>query len=105
MTKLNKLSDSADLSEDPSKKHFLYKILNPNSVCVFGANNNLLHTMGSMQMRNIIFGGGLNGKIYPIHPRLDKVQGLKAYKSVFEVPVIPELAFLILPTKAVPQVI
>lgn len=105
MTKINKSSDSADLSEDPSKEHFIYKILNPSSVCVFGANNNLLNTMGSMQLRNIIFGGGLNGNIYPIHPRLDKVQGIKAYKSVSEVPVIPDLAFIILPPKAVPKVI
>ena len=78
MTKIDKLSDSVDLSEDPSKEHFIYKILNPNSVCVFGANNNLLDTMGSMQLRNIIAGGGLDGNIYPIHPRLNKVQGLKA---------------------------
>ena len=59
--------------------------------------------MGSMQLRNIIAGGGVE-EIYPVHPRLDKIQGFKAYRSVLDLPVTPDLAFLILPTKAVPQV-
>ncbi|MHA1660828.1 MAG: CoA-binding protein [Promethearchaeota archaeon] len=106
MTNINKgnLSKSTIASEDPSEKHFIYKILHPKSICIFGANNNLLQTMGSMQFRNCVAGGGFNGNIYPIHPRLDKVQGFKAYKSVLDLPIIPDLAFLILPPKAVPQV-
>ncbi|NHJ25624.1 MAG: hypothetical protein EAX89_13655 [Candidatus Lokiarchaeota archaeon] len=88
----------------PYKDHFLYNILNPKSIAVFGANNNLLETMGSMQLRNIIAGGGLTGNIYPIHPRLENVQGIKAYKSVLDLPITPDLAFLILPTTAVPTV-
>ena len=88
---------------EPFKDHFLYSLLNPRSLAVFGANNNLLTTMGSMQLRNIIAGGGVED-IYPVHPRLDKIQGFKAYKSVLELPVTPDLAFLILPTRAVPKV-
>ena len=87
-----------------NKDHFLYPFLNPRSIAVFGANNNLLTTMGSMQLRNIIAGGGFNSNIYPIHPRLETVQGIKAYKSIKDLPIIPELAFLILPTRVVPQV-
>ena len=34
--------------------------------------------MGSMQLRNIIAGGGLE-EIYPVHPRLDKIQGFKGF--------------------------
>jgi acyl-CoA synthetase (NDP forming) len=88
----------------PFKDHFLYNILNPRSIAVFGANNDLLGTMGSMQLRNIIAGGGLDGNIFPIHPRLDTVQGIKAYKSILDLPLTPDLAFLILPTKVVPTV-
>jgi len=87
-----------------NRDHFLHPFLNPKSIAIFGANNNLLTTMGSMQLRNIIAGGGLETNIYPIHPRLDIIQGFKAYKSVKDLPTIPELAFLILPTRAVPQV-
>ncbi len=85
-------------------EHFLHKILNPKSLCVFGTNNNLLTTIGSMQLRNIIAGSGLND-IYPVHPRLSEVQGYKAYKSVLDLPIVPDLAFLILPTKVVPKVL
>jgi acetyltransferase len=85
------------------KDHFLYKILNPDSLAVFGANNNLLTTMGSMQLRNIIT-GGFKGEIYPIHPRLKQVQGYKAYKNILDVPETPDLAFLILPPHAIPEV-
>ena len=59
--------------------------------------------MGSMQFQNII-NGGFEGDLYPIHPKLDNVQGYKAYKSVLELPDIPELAFIILPPKIVPTV-
>jgi len=85
------------------KESFIEQILNPKRICVFGANNNLLGTMGSMQLHNIITGGGFS-EIYPIHPRLEEVQGFKAYKSILDVPITPDLAFLILPTKAVPEV-
>jgi acyl-CoA synthetase (NDP forming) len=87
-----------------SEVHILHKILNPKSICVFGANNNPITTMGSMQLRNIIAGGALNSQIYPIHPKLENVQGFKAYKSVLDLPITPELAFIILPPNAVPQV-
>ncbi|MFX0048823.1 MAG: CoA-binding protein, partial [Candidatus Hermodarchaeota archaeon] len=87
-----------------NKNHFLHQFLNPKSIAIFGANNNLLTTMGSMQLRNIISGGGLTSNIYPVHPSLDTIQGLKAYKSVIDLPVVPDLAFLILPTRVIPQV-
>jgi len=90
--------------KEQNKDHFLYPFLNPRSIAIFGANNNLLTTMGSMQLRNIIAGGGFTNNIYPVHPRLETVQGFKAYKSIMDVPITPDLAFLILPTRAVPQV-
>lgn len=90
--------------EDLNESHFLYSILNPKSICIFGANNNLLTTMGSMQLRNIIAGGFPKEKIYPIHPRLNEVQGMKAYKNVLDLPKTPDLAFIILPPRIIPQI-
>ena len=106
LTNVNEKSSakSGQNDEDLSKNHFLYKILNPKSMCVFGANNNLIATMGSMQLRNCLAGGGFDDDIYPIHPRLDNVQGFKAYKSVLDLPIVPDLAFIILPPKVVPEV-
>lgn len=98
------LSLTVNHEKELNNDHFLHIFLNPRNIAIFGANNNLLTTMGSMQLRNIIAGGGFSNNIYPIHPRLDNVQGFKAYKSVKELPIIPDLAFLILPTRAIPQV-
>ncbi|MFW9773289.1 MAG: CoA-binding protein [Candidatus Thorarchaeota archaeon] len=95
---------SQDNKKFPYKDHFLYRIFNPKTIAIFGANNNLLTTMGSMQLRNIRAGRGLDDGIYPIHPRLDVIQGYKAYKSIIDLPIIPDLAFLILPTMVIPQV-
>ena len=87
----NNVEKSDQTDENLSQNHFLYKILNPKSMCVFGANNNLIATMGSMQLRNCIAGGGFDENIYPIHPRLENVQGFKAYKSVLDLPIVPDL--------------
>ncbi len=85
--------------------HFLHPFLNPKSICVFGANNEFLSTMGAMQLRYIIFGGFPRNQIFPIHLRLEEIQGLKAYKSVLDLPETPELAFIILRPDIVPQVL
>ena len=90
-------------TKNPLENHFLHKLLNPQSICVFGANNDLMGTMGSMQLRNIIK-GGFEGNIYPIHLKLSEVQGYKAYQSVLDLPETPDLAFVILPPRIVPKV-
>ncbi len=87
------------------KEHFLNTFLNPKSIAVFGANNKFLDTMGAMQLRNIIAGGFPRDKIFPIHLRLTQIQGLRAYKSILDVPEPPDLAFIILRPQIVPQVL
>jgi len=82
--------------------HFLDKFLHPNSVAVYGANNKG-SGIGSFQLMGLIV-SGFKGKIYPIHLKLDSVMGFKAYKSVLDLPEVPDLVLIILPTKVVPQV-
>ncbi len=83
--------------------HFLDKLLHPQSIAVYGANNNI-QTMGTNQLVNII-DNGFKGKIFPIHRKLDKVLGYPAYKSIADVPEVPDLALLTLPTRAVAGVL
>ncbi len=84
-------------------KHFLHEILNPKSIAVYGANNTYGTTMGTMQLINIIC-SGFKGEIYPIHLKLDLVLGHRAYKTIAEVPEIPDLVIIVLPSHIVPQV-
>jgi len=78
--------------------HFLHDFLRPKSIAIYGANNSYGTTMGTMQLIRII-SSGYKGKIFPIHLKLDKVLGFKAYKSIAEVPELPDLVIIVLPLK------
>ncbi|MCP4764263.1 MAG: CoA-binding protein [archaeon] len=84
--------------------HFLEKLSNPKSVAIYGANNDFLGTMGTIQML-VLLDTGYKGKIYPIHLKEEKVLNIPAYKSISEIPEIPDLALITLPTKVVPHVL
>ncbi len=85
------------MSENP-----LHRIFNPGSIAIFGASEKM-STMGTFQLVNIL-GGGFPGNVYPVHPNLDMVQGLKAYRSALDLPEAPDLAQIVINAKAVPGV-
>jgi acyl-CoA synthetase (NDP forming) len=80
----------------------LNSIANPKSVAFFGASNRF-SAMGTNQL-NSLLDLGFKGNIYPIHPKENSVLGLKAYKKVADLPEIPDLAVMVLPTRIVPRV-
>ena len=82
--------------------HFLKDFLNPQSVAIYGANNQYT-TFGTFTLMHIIT-DGYKRIIYPIHLKLDKVLGRKAYKNIADVPEVPDLVIIVLPPKVVPQV-
>ncbi len=84
--------------------HFLEEFVNPKSIAFFGANGNLLTNIASQQLINL-YDNGYKGKIYPIHPKLEKVFGYKAYKNVLDLPEIPDLAMIVVNKKFVPQIL
>ena len=79
----------------------LYPIVNPRSIAFFGASNRFA-SMGTNQLSSLL-SLGFEGKIYPIHPKEEQVQDLAAYKSVLDLPAIPDLAVMVLPTQVVPE--
>jgi acetyl-CoA synthetase (ADP-forming) len=79
----------------------LYPIANPQSIAIFGASNNVT-TMGTGLLGSLL-DLGFTGEIYPIHPKEDHVLNLKAYRSVFDLPAVPDLALIVLPTRIVPE--
>ena len=86
------------MSENP-----MVKIMNPNSVAIVGASNNIMK-MGTVLLTSLIR-GEYPGKVYPIHPREEIVLGLKAYRKAADLPQAADLAVLVIPTRAVPQVL
>ena len=85
---------TADIQDNP-----LYKIANPGSIALFGASNNP-SAMGT-SILNSIRALGFEGALYPVHPKETTVQNLAAFPSVADLPSIPDLAVLVLPTQIV----
>lgn len=51
-----------------------------------------------------IIKGGYKGQIYPINPTVDEVEGLKCYPSITDAPGPVDLAVVVVPSRAVPQI-
>jgi acetyl coenzyme A synthetase (ADP forming)-like protein len=77
------------------------RIMKPDSVAVIGASPEA-GKIGNSVMKNLI-NGGYQGKIYPIHPKADEILGVKAYKSVKDVPGEIDVAVFAIPAKFVAQ--
>lgn len=80
----------------------LNRIMHPESIVVIGASNNMLN-MGTTLLNNLL-SFGFKGKVYPVHPKAEAVLGLKAYRNVKEIPAVPDLALVVVPTRIVLQV-
>lgn len=75
------------------------RIMQPRAVAVVGASNEA-GKIGNSVMKNLI-NGGYKGQIYPINPKDAEVMGLKAYKSVKDVPGEIDTAVFAVPAKFV----
>ena len=85
-----------------SKDHFLHGFLNPKSVAFYGANNKG-GSLAAILIMNLIK-SGYSGNVYPIHPKLETVMGFKTYKTISDIPEIPDLIIIVLAAQNVPQV-
>ena len=83
------------------KESPLYRIANARSMAFFGASNNIA-SMGTHLLMTVL-AGGFKGKIYPVHRKENRVQNLKAYVHVADLPEAPDLAVIVLPTSVVNQ--
>ena len=85
------------------EKSPLHRICSPRSIAVFGASNQY-SSMGTNQLMSIL-SLGYEGAIYPVHPKEETVQGLRAFRDVRDLPEVPDLALIILPTRIVSEVL
>src|SRR5436309_11066418 len=75
------------------------RIMKPDALAVIGASAET-GKIGNSVMKNLI-NGGYKGKIYPIHPKADEIMGMKAYKSVKDVPGNIDVAVFAIPAQFV----
>jgi len=78
-------------------------LFKPKSIAVIGASPTP-GKIGYTVVKNLIE-DKYKGKVYPIHPNADEILGLKAYKSVLDVPGSIDAAVVTIPAKFVLQVL
>ena len=73
----------------------LNAIFSPSSVAVVGASRTP-GKIGYETLHNLVE-MGYQGRLYPVNPKADEVQGLKAYPTVLDLPEIPDLGVITVP--------
>jgi acetyltransferase len=81
----------------------LENFFGPKSVAVVGASRDE-QKVGYQILRNLK-AAGFEGPLYPVNPKADDVLGLTCYPSVAALPAAPDLAVVVVPSKAVPDTI
>jgi acetyl coenzyme A synthetase (ADP forming)-like protein len=78
-------------------------ILSPKSIAVVGASNRQ-GSLGLAVFKNLIE-GAYQGILYPVNPKAKSVRGVKAYKTLMDIPDEVDMAVLIIPSEHVEGVI
>lgn len=81
----------------------LDRVFRPKSIAVVGASPKK-GTARNTLMR-VLLKHGFKGTIYPVNPSHSEIEGLRAYRSVQDLPEVPDLALVITPAETVPGVI
>lgn len=74
-------------------------LLHPQSVAVYGASDDV-QKMGGRPIQ-FLKRSQFKGRIYPINPKRDEVQGLKAWPDLASLPEVPDHVFVLTPTDTV----
>jgi acetyltransferase len=80
----------------------LESFFNPKSVAIVGASRQK-SKVGYEILANLM-GAGYKGKIYPVNPQADTIEGLKCYPDLESIKQVPELVIIIVPAKIVPAI-
>ncbi|AWB22758.1 CoA-binding protein [Methylobacterium currus] len=72
-------------------------LLHPRSVALIGASDDATKTGG--RPLAYLRRAGFSGAVYPVNPRRETVQGLRAYPSLDALPEVPDHAFILTPTE------
>jgi len=81
----------------------LKAMFNPASIALIGGSNRP-NTLGAVVARNL-FHSRFQGPVMPVHPTERAIEGVLAYPSVADLPLVPDLAVICDPTVDVPAVI
>ncbi len=78
------------------------QLLNPKNIAIIGASNDTKKPGGNM-LKNIL-AGGFAGNLYAVNSKEERVQGIKSFSEVMEIPQT-DLAILAIPAKYCPETV
>ena len=91
-----------EAQEAQAERASLQSVFAPKTIAVVGASRNPASVGGSL-FRNLLR-WGYTGTVYPINPESHSIAGVRAYKSVQELPEPPELVFIVIPAGQVLEI-
>jgi len=80
------------------------KFFNPESVAIVGVPRTD-YRFGGLSYLNRFQDSGFPGRLYPINPKADEINGLKAYPSLTALPEAPDLAIVCVAARIVPAIL
>jgi len=80
----------------------LENFLNPDSVAIVGASEKK-GKVGAEILANMIE-AGYKGKIFPVNRKAETINGLKCYPDIESIGQVPDVVIIVIPAKAVPEV-
>jgi len=79
----------------------LESFFHPKSIALIGASNKP-GKVGNDVMINLV--KHFKGTIFPVNTNDETIEGLKTFRSISDIPEVPELAVIVIPSKFVPEV-
>lgn len=78
-------------------------LFKPSSIALIGAGKTP-HSVGAVLARNLL-AGGFSGKIFPVNPKYEEIEGYRCYPEIDSLPAAPDLAVLATPPHLLPKMI
>ncbi len=78
-------------------------LMQPDSVAIVGASSDPNRISG--RAVRYLLEGNYTGQIYPVNPKRDEIQGLKAYPTLADLPEVPDVALLFVPAAGTEQAV
>jgi acetate---CoA ligase (ADP-forming) len=82
--------------------HRLAPLFDFKSIAVVGASDNAAGGPRGLRTLQTL---GFEGRYYPVNTRAETVGGMKAYPNVSSLPEVPDMVFVVIPSRGVPDVI
>ncbi|OPX21451.1 MAG: hypothetical protein B1H04_06620, partial [Planctomycetales bacterium 4484_123] len=80
----------------------LEKFFDPKSVAVVGASRQ--RGKVGHEILTGLLAGGFEGRVFPVNPKAEEIEGLRCYPDLASIGEAPELVIVVVPPPAVPEV-